>query len=58
MAAHGVPPIVIGITMAMYRAARAREFAATDPTLASLLGQSPKRLREVLAASLAADSGA
>ena len=58
MAAHGAPSIVIGITTAMYRAARAGEFAATDPTLASLLGRSPKRLRDVLAANLAADADA
>ena len=58
MAAHGAPPIVIAITTAMYRAARAGEFAATDSTLASLLGRSPTRLRDVLASSLAGDAGA
>jgi NAD(P)H dehydrogenase (quinone) len=34
----------------MYRAARAGEFAAVDPTLASLLGRAPTSLRDVLAA--------
>jgi uncharacterized protein YbjT (DUF2867 family) len=50
MAANGAPPAVIDITLSMYRAARAGEFAAVDPTLASLLGRAPAPLRDVLAA--------
>ncbi len=50
MTANGVPRVVIDITLGMYRAARAGEFAAVDPTLASLLGQAPTSLRDVLAA--------
>lgn len=45
-----MPPGVIAITLGMYRAARAGEFAAADPTLATLLGGKPTTLREVLAA--------
>ncbi len=52
MAAHGVPPVVVRITVAMYRAAGAGEFTAVDPTLAALLGRPPTRLREVLAAGI------
>ncbi len=52
MAAHGVPPVVVEITTAMYRAIRAGEFAMADPTLASLLGRSPTRLRDVLGGNL------
>ena len=52
MAAHGAPPAVVEITTALYHAARAGEFAAVDPTLASLLGRPPTPLREVLAASV------
>jgi len=49
MANHGAPRAVIDITLGMYRAARAGEFAAVDPTLASLLGRAPIPLRDVLA---------
>lgn len=50
LAARQVPPVVIAITLGMYRAARAGAFAAVDPTLATLLGRAPIRLRDVLAA--------
>lgn len=49
LAARGLPPAVIAITLGMYRAARADEFAAATPTLASLLGREPATLRQVLA---------
>jgi len=49
LAARGMSPAIIAITLGMYRAARAGEFAATDPTLANLIGREPITLREVLA---------
>ncbi len=49
MAAKGMPPAVIAMSLGMYRAARAGEFAAIDWTLGSLLGRDPTTLREVLA---------
>ncbi len=49
MAADGALPGVIGITLGMYRAARAGEFAAVDPTLEQLLGRPPIRLEHMLA---------
>lgn len=49
LAARGMPPAVIAITLGMYRAAHAGEFAATDPTLAKLIGREPMTMREVLA---------
>jgi NAD(P)H dehydrogenase (quinone) len=51
MTASGLPPPVIAITLGMYRAARAGEFAAVDPTLATLLGRQPTTLRKMLAAA-------
>lgn len=52
MAGQGVPPAVIEITQAMYRAARLGEFSATDPALTDLLGRAPTSLRDVLASGL------
>lgn len=49
MQAGGVPATVIEITLGMYRAARAGEFAATDTTLATLVGGAPDVLATVLA---------
>lgn len=49
MAGRGTPSAVVDITLGMYRAARAGEFAAVDPTLAALLGRKPMSLRDVLA---------
>ncbi|TXM99036.1 NAD(P)H-binding protein [Methylobacterium sp. WL64] len=49
MQADGVPAAVIEITLGMYRAARAGEFAETDATLATLLGSAPNALSAVLA---------
>lgn len=53
MADGGVPPAVVGITLGMYRAMRAGEFAAVDPTLATLLGRKLTTLRDVLSAERA-----
>lgn len=50
MQAQGAPPPVVAITLGLFRAMRAGEFAAVDPTLASLLGSAPTSLRERLAA--------
>lgn len=49
MAERGMPAAAIGIGLAMYRAARAGEFAAVDPALAALLGHAPMSVRDVLA---------
>jgi NAD(P)H dehydrogenase (quinone) len=49
LAARGLPPAVIAITLSMYRAARAGEFARTDPTLGTLLGREPISARQILA---------
>lgn len=48
MTRRGAPQSTVDITLAMYRAASAGEFSATDPTLASLLGRAPKSVRHVL----------
>lgn len=47
--AHGAPPAVVDIVLGLYRAARAGEFAAVDPTLGTLIGRKPRTLRDVLA---------
>ncbi|WP_158811324.1 SDR family oxidoreductase [Beijerinckia sp. L45] len=52
--ANGAPPIIVDLMLGMYRAARAGEFTAVDPTLATLLSRSPTTLHDVLAA---ADTG-
>lgn len=49
MAGMGLPQTVIDITLGLYRAASAGEFAAVDPTLAALIRRRPMALREVLA---------
>ncbi len=49
LAARSLPPAVIAITLSMYRAARAGEFAKTDPTLGKLLGREPISARQILA---------
>jgi len=49
MANHGMPQRAIDMTLGMYRATRAGEFAVVDPTLAALIGRQPTTLREVLA---------
>ena len=50
MAQRGVSRSAIEITLGLYRAARAGEFAAVDPALAKLIGRKPMTLREVLTA--------
>lgn len=49
MADRGVPPGAVAVMLGLYRAARAGEFAAVDPTLAALLGRRPTPLSDVLA---------
>lgn len=49
MQAGGVLPTVIEITLGLYQAARAGEFAAIDPTLTALLGRAPSALSTALA---------
>lgn len=49
LVARGLSPAIVAITLGFYRAARAGEFAATDPTLANLIGREPTPLHEVLA---------
>lgn len=53
LAARGVPASVVHIMLGLYLAARAGEFAATDPALERLLGRRPEGVRGVLAAQLA-----
>lgn len=49
LAARSLPPAIVAIALGLYRAARAGEFAASDPTLKTLIGRAPMTLREVLA---------
>jgi NAD(P)H dehydrogenase (quinone) len=51
LSTRGLPASVVDITMGLYRAARAGEFAAVDPTLGEMLGRPPMRLRDVLIAA-------
>lgn len=48
LAARGVPAAALDIAVGYYRAARAGEFAAVDPTLERLLGRAPTRMSELL----------
>jgi uncharacterized protein YbjT (DUF2867 family) len=48
---HGVPAAQADMLVGMFVASRAGEFAATDPTLAKLLGRTPASVRDVLAAA-------
>ncbi len=48
MTARGVPPGAIDATLGLYRAARAGEFAGTDPTLLSLIGRPPIEVVDTL----------
>lgn len=52
MTARGMPAAAVTITLGLYRAARDGEFAQVDPMLATLIGRTPTRLREVLAAGV------
>ena len=51
---HGAPAERADMLIGMFRAARAGEFAAVDPTLERLLGRRPTALREVLREVVAA----
>lgn len=48
MTHRGVPATTIDITLGLYRAARAGEFATVDPALAEILGRPPISVRDVL----------
>ena len=52
LAAAGLSPAAVDISLGLYRAARAGEFARTDPALAALIGREPIGLCEVLAPTL------
>ncbi|MEU8113845.1 NAD(P)H-binding protein [Micromonospora sp. NPDC048947] len=46
--ARGMPAAAADFTLGMYRAARAKEFAVTDPTLETAIGHRPTPVRAVL----------
>ncbi|RQX05847.1 NmrA family NAD(P)-binding protein [Micromonospora inaquosa] len=46
--ARGMPAAAADFTLGLYRAAREKEFAVTDPTLGTLLGHRPTSARSVL----------
>jgi NAD(P)H dehydrogenase (quinone) len=48
MAKRGLPLIVGEISVGLYRASHAGEFAAVDPTLEKLLGRAPTRIASLL----------
>ncbi|RFP64974.1 SDR family NAD(P)-dependent oxidoreductase [Hymenobacter lapidiphilus] len=50
--ARGTPAPVAELLLGTFRAARRGDFAATDPTLQTLLGRAPQTMREVLAGFL------
>lgn len=54
LVARGVPAVVAEIALGYYRASRAGEFAAVDPTLEGLIGRKPIPMRDVMAEKLAA----
>ena len=54
MIERGAPAKRVEIAMGFYAASRSGEFAATDPTLARLLGRAPISMRDFLAESLVA----
>lgn len=54
LVARGVPAVVAEIALGYYRAGRAGEFAAVDPTLEELIGRKPIPMREVMASKLPA----
>lgn len=49
LAKIGLPPVIVQISVGLYRAARAGEFSAVDPTLEKLIGRKPTTMRELLA---------
>lgn len=52
LVASGMPVLRVSISLGLYRASRAGEFATVDPTLRELLGREPKSMREVIAKTL------
>jgi NAD(P)H dehydrogenase (quinone) len=50
--AAGMPEVAVSISLGLYRASRAGEFAAVDPTLQKLIGHAPADMREVIAGKL------
>lgn len=56
--AAGMPPVYAEMLLGTFRASRRGDFAATDPTLATLLARPPRTFREVLAAFVAEPGGA
>ena len=50
--AQGMPAQFVDLLLKSYRDMRAGVFAATDPTLAQLLGRRPRTMRDVLTATL------
>jgi NAD(P)H dehydrogenase (quinone) len=58
MAARGAPPRAADIALGLYRASRAGEFAAVDPTLEQLIGRPPIRVRDLIAGKLAEQTSA
>ncbi|MET7880243.1 NmrA family NAD(P)-binding protein [Micromonospora profundi] len=51
--ARGMPAAAADFTLGLYRAARAKEFAVTDPTLGTILGHRPTSVRTVIEAIVA-----
>lgn len=52
MTARGAPPSFAKTSLGLYRASRAGEFAAVDPTLEHLLGRPPIAMRDLIAAKV------
>jgi hypothetical protein len=55
---HGVPESAADILLGIFAASRAGEFAAVDPTLATLLGRTPTGLEAYLRDEIASDANA
>lgn len=52
---QGLPPAVVRISLGMFRASRAGEFATVDPTLPALIGRSTTSLSHILTLECAKD---
>ncbi|RAO50221.1 NAD(P)H dehydrogenase (quinone) [Micromonospora noduli] len=50
---QGMPAAAADFTLGLYRAAREKEFAVTDPTLEAVIGHRPTPVRTVLEAIVA-----
>jgi NAD(P)H dehydrogenase (quinone) len=55
LSARGLPDAAIGMSMGIFAAANAGQFATVDPTLAQLLGRPPTSIRTILTNALAAN---